>query len=65
MLANNKENPSENSYKQNNPAENPMFEISFLESSDQLHSLENFVNTGMSLTSVKNIKNEQSINDKD
>ena len=65
MLANNKENPSENSDKQNNPAENPMFEISFLESSDQLHSLENFVNTGMSLTSVKNIKNEQSIHDKD
>ena len=65
MLAKNKENPAENSDKQNNPAEDPMFEISFLESSDQLHSLENFVDTGMSLTSVKNIKNELSIHDKD
>jgi hypothetical protein len=65
MLAKNKENPTENSNKQNDPEKNPMFEISFLESSDQLHSLENFVNTGMSLTSVKNIKNEQSIHDKD
>ena len=65
MLAKNKENPAENSDKQNNPAEDPMFEISFLESSDQLNSLENFVDTGMSLTSVKNIKNEQSIHDKD
>ena len=42
-----------------------MFEISFLESTDQLHSLENFVNTGMSLSSVKNNKNEQLMNDKD
>ena len=30
-----------------------------------MHNLENFVNTGMSFTSVKNIKNEESINEKD
>lgn len=42
-----------------------MYEIEYLESSDQLHNLENFVNTGMSFNSVKNMKNEQSIKEKD
>ena len=42
-----------------------MQELDFVESTDQLDSLENFVNTGMNLTQIKNIRNEKSVNDKD
>ena len=42
-----------------------MQELDFVESTDQLNSLENFVNTGINFTQVKNIRNEKSVNDKD
>ena len=42
-----------------------MQESDFVDSTDQLSTLDNFVNTGMSLTQVRNFRSEKSVTDKD
>ena len=42
-----------------------MYEVEFIEQTDQLNHIESFVNTGMNLTEVKNIRQEKTVKEKD